>query len=194
MRLTTYTDYTLRVLMYLAVRHQSGERVTIDEIARSYRISRNHLMKIVHQLSVNGFIETTRGRHGGALLARDPRTISVGQIVRLCEPDFSVVECHEAGRELQCSIMPACNLKAGFRRAVDAFLLELDRISLADAITLPAMAASLLGVPVVVAGPAASPARAPAAGKPAPVRRPAPAKPRGKDVKARLSPARRRSI
>lgn len=149
MRLTAYTDYTLRVLIYLAMRYPSGERVTIDEIAGAYGISRNHLMKIVHQLSVHGLIETTRGRHGGALLAREPSTISVGQVVRLFEPDFSVVECHQPGDKVQCGIVPVCNLNAGFRRAVEAFLCELDQMSLAEAITRPVLAASLLGLRAV---------------------------------------------
>jgi Rrf2 family nitric oxide-sensitive transcriptional repressor len=146
MRLTTYTDYSLRVLMYLSVRHASGELTTIDEISRSYSISKNHLMKIVHQLSLAGIVETTRGRKGGVRLALDPREISIGQVVRMSEPDFAIVECHEAGKEQLCALWQACNLKAGFRRAADAFLLELDRLTLADAIGAPSVAASLLGM------------------------------------------------
>lgn len=146
MRLMTYTDYTLRVLMYLTVRYKSGELTTISEISKSYDISRNHLTKIVYQLSVNGLIDTTRGRSGGARLTRDPSQISVGQVVRLCEPDFAVVECHEPGKENLCALWQACNLKVGFRRAMDAFLMELDRITLADAVTSHSVAASLLGV------------------------------------------------
>lgn len=146
MRLTTYTDYTLRVLMFLAVKHQTGELATIDEISRSYQISKNHLMKIVHQLSLSGLIVTVRGRTGGAHLAKEPSQISVGQVVRLCEPDFALVECHEPGKETHCAVWQACNLKSGFRRALDAFLMELDRMTLADAITAPSVAASLLGV------------------------------------------------
>lgn len=145
-RLTTYTDYSLRVLMYLAVRHDGGEVATIDEISCSYQISKNHLTKVVHQLSVNGFIQTVRGRNGGARLAREPRQISVGQVVRMCEPDLAVVECHEPGKENICAISQACNLKSGFRRAMEAFMMELDRITLADAISAPSVAASLLGL------------------------------------------------
>ena len=145
MRLTTYTDYTLRVLMYLSVRNPS-ELTTIDEISRSYGISKSHLMKIVHQLSLHGMVETTRGRNGGVRLARHPSEISVGQVVRLSEPDFSVVECHEEGKEHICALWQACNLTAAFRRAMDAFLLELDRLTLADAVSAPTVAASLLGI------------------------------------------------
>jgi len=146
MRLTTFTDYTLRVLMFLTVKHQTGELATIDEISRSYDISRNHLMKIVHHLSLSGLIATTRGRSGGARLARAPSEISIGQVVRLCEPDFSVVECHEEGKHDICAIWQACNLKSAFRRAVDAFLLELDKMTLAEAVTAQSVAASLLGL------------------------------------------------
>lgn len=150
MRLTTFTDYTLRVLMFLTVKHQTGELATIDEISRSYDISRNHLTKIVHHLSLTGFIETTRGRSGGARLARQPSEISIGQVVRLCEPDFAVVECHEDGKHDICAIWQACNLKSAFRRAVDAFLLELDKLTLAEAVSAPSVAASLLGLPTGV--------------------------------------------
>jgi Rrf2 family nitric oxide-sensitive transcriptional repressor len=144
-RLTTYTDYSLRVLMYLSVRHASGELSTIDGISRSYGISKSHLMKIVHQLALSGLLSTTRGRSGGVRLAREPGEISIGQVVRLCEPDFAVVECHEPGKEEVCALWQACNLKPAFRRAMDAFLLELDRMTLADAVVAPTVAASLLG-------------------------------------------------
>lgn len=146
MRLTAFTDYTLRVLMYMALKYESTELATIEEISRSYNISRNHLMKIVHQLSINGLITTSRGRAGGARLARAPNEISVGQVVRLCEPDFALVECHEDGSQHACVMWQACNLKSAFRRAVDAFLLELDKMTLSDAITRPTVAASLLGL------------------------------------------------
>lgn len=146
MRLTTYTDYTLRVLIFLTLKYRTGERATIPEIAQAYGISRNHLMKIVHELSQRGFVETTRGRAGGTTLARPPEAISVGEVVRFAEADFDLVECQSEGKEGNCAVWQACNLKRGFRRALDAFMTELDKMTLADAITSPTVAASLLGV------------------------------------------------
>lgn len=146
MHLTIYTDYTLRVMVYLAVKYPQGDVTTISEMAKSYDISRNHLMKIVHELSQHGFIETTRGRTGGARLARPPAQISVGQIVRMAEKDFSAVPCHRSEEEAHCMILPACNLRRVMYRAVDAFLHELDKTTLEDTIIAPSVAASLLGI------------------------------------------------
>jgi Rrf2 family nitric oxide-sensitive transcriptional repressor len=146
MRLTVYTDYTLRVMMYLAVSYPRGGVVTIMEIARAYDISRSHLMKIVNELSQNGFVEAVRGRSGGVRLARPPSEISVGQLVRMAEKDFAVVPCHDEGTTTHCAILPACNLKRGMRRAIDAFLRELDAMSLAETIVAPSTAASLLRI------------------------------------------------
>lgn len=146
MRLTTYTDYTLRVLIFLTLKYRTGEKATIPEIAQAYDISRNHLMKIVHQLSQGGFIETVRGRTGGTVLARPPETISVGEVVRFAEEDFALVECHVEGMESNCAVWQACNLKRVFRRALDAFMTELDKMTLEDAVTSQTVAASLLGL------------------------------------------------
>jgi Rrf2 family transcriptional regulator, nitric oxide-sensitive transcriptional repressor len=144
MRLTVYTDYTLRVLIYLTLKYKSGEKSTIPEMAEAYGISRNHLMKIVHELSLRGIIETSQGRSGGTWLARAPNTISVGEIVRFSEPDFAIVECHVKGQEANCVVWEACNLKRGFHRALDAFMQELDKMTMEDAVTRPSVAASLL--------------------------------------------------
>lgn len=146
MRLTVYTDYTLRVLMYLTLKYRSGEKATIQEMAEAYGISRNHLMKIVHELSQRGIIETAQGRSGGAWLARPPGSICVGDIVRFTEPDFAIVECHVEGQEANCAIWQACNLKRGFRRALAAFMRELDTMTMDDAVAKPNVAASLLGL------------------------------------------------
>lgn len=146
MRFTRYTDYTLRVMMYLAVKHVSEEVATIDEMAKAYGISRSHLTKIVNELARCGFIETTRGRAGGARLARLPNQISVGSLIRMAEKDFAVVECHGPTPEVNCVILPACNLRNALRRAVDAFLYELDKMTLEDAIIAPTVAASLLHI------------------------------------------------
>jgi Rrf2 family nitric oxide-sensitive transcriptional repressor len=144
MRLTTYTDYALRVMMYLALKHEGGCVVTIDEMAAAYGISRNHLMKIVNELSQHGFIETVRGRFGGARLARPPAQIQIGTLVRAMEKDFSPAACHDAANQASCTILPACNLRHGLKRAMEAFLRELDRMTLADAITTPRLAAPVL--------------------------------------------------
>src|SRR6185295_8157636 len=93
MRLTFYSDYSLRLLMYAAVRH--GELVTIQEIANAYGISKNHLMKVAFELGRNGYLETVRGRNGGLRLARDPKAIGLGEVLRSTEEDFDMVECFD---------------------------------------------------------------------------------------------------
>ena len=170
MRLTVYTDYTLRVMIYLTLKFKGGGVATIDEMARAYGISRSHLMKIVNELSQNGFIETSRGRAGGARLARPPHQISLGEVVRMAEKDFAVVQCHDVELESGCAVFQACNLKRGLRRAVDAFMLELDKMTFEEAVSAPSVAASLLGLgdaPVAVAMPARGSGRRALAGKPA---------------------------
>ena len=146
MRLTVYTDYTLRVMIYLTLKYEGGEVATIDEMAQAYGISRNHLMKIVNELSQSGFIETTRGRAGGARLARAPHRISLGEVVRMAEKDFAVVQCHDVALEGDCAVFQACNLKRTLRRALDAFMQELDKVTFAEAVSAPSVAASLLGM------------------------------------------------
>jgi Rrf2 family nitric oxide-sensitive transcriptional repressor len=146
MRLTVYTDYTLRVMMYLALKYPDRGVATINDIATAYGISRNHLTKIIHELSQVGLIETTRGRAGGARLARPPEQISVGEIVRVAEKDFAVVRCHDMSVAHDCAIFPACNLRRRLHRAVDAFLHELDTMTLREAIAAPTVAATVLGM------------------------------------------------
>ena len=107
MRLTTFTNYTLRTLIYLAVR--PGMTVTIAEIANAYGISANHLMKVVHQLALTGDIATTRGQRGGLRLARDPDAINIGEVVRRTEPDMALVACF--GESQQCIIEEGCVLR-----------------------------------------------------------------------------------
>ncbi len=129
MRLTAFSDYTLRVLMYLGVRRDG--LVTIAEIAAAYGISENHLMKVVHHLGRRGYIETVRGKGGGLRLAVAPEDIVVGEVVRGSEDSLALVECFDAERS-ECNIAPACLLKGIFRKAADAFYAELDRHTLAD--------------------------------------------------------------
>lgn len=129
MRLTTFSDYTLRVLMYLGIRR--GDLVTIAEIAAAYGISENHLMKVVHFLAQHGYVETVRGRGGGLRLAMAPEDIGVGEVVRGAEETLALVECFDA-EQSQCNIAPACLLKGAFKKAAEAFFAELDRHTLAD--------------------------------------------------------------
>lgn len=157
MRLTVYTDYALRVMMYLAVKHRGGELCTIDHIAGAYRISRAHVAKVVSDLGAHGLIHTVRGRMGGIRLARAPEQIAIGEIVRISEEDFAVVACHEPGVDPDCAIMPACNLKRGMQRAIDAFMFELDKMTLADSITSMTVAAGVLGIDGVTAVPISLP-------------------------------------
>ena len=129
MRLTVYTDYSLRVLMYLGIR--PDRLCTIQEIASAYGISRNHLMKVAHQLGLAGYVDTVRGRGGGLRLARPPAQIGIGAVVRACEEDFRLVECFDAERN-RCVITPACRLTAMLAEALDAYLAVLDSYTLAD--------------------------------------------------------------
>lgn len=129
MRLTLFSDYTLRVLMYLGV-HREGLS-TISEIAQAYDISRNHLMKVVHHLGMNGYLETIRGKGGGIRLARPPAEINVGEVVRLTEKDTVLVECF-GNQPSGCCIVPACELKDVLYQATEAFYQVLDRYTLQD--------------------------------------------------------------
>ncbi|MBI3480069.1 MAG: Rrf2 family transcriptional regulator [Nitrosomonadales bacterium] len=129
MRLTLYTDYSLRVLLYLA--NKEDELVTISELADFFKISRNHLVKVVHNLGLSGYILTTRGRNGGLKLARPAKNILIGEVVRSTEPDFDLLECFNPATD-QCVITRTCSLKSVIFNAQAAFLGELDRYTLAD--------------------------------------------------------------
>lgn len=128
MHLTTFSDYTIRVLIYLGLRHDG--LVTISDIAKAYDISENHLMKVVHQLAQRGFIETVRGKGGGMRLARDPLDINLGELVRMTEGDTGLLECLD--RQSSCCIQPACNLISILREAQTALFDVLGKYSLAD--------------------------------------------------------------
>ncbi len=141
MQLTAYTDYALRVLMYLAV--HDDRLTTIAEMASVYDISKNHLMKIVHQLGQEGFIETVRGRGGGLRLGQSPARVALGQVVRKMEPHFNIVECFDSATN-HCPITPECHLSMMLQEARDAFLAVLDRYTLADLIQDKSALAQLL--------------------------------------------------
>jgi Rrf2 family nitric oxide-sensitive transcriptional repressor len=131
MRLTSFTDYTLRVLIYLGAHQGEGRLATIGDIAVAYGISENHLMKVVHHLAQEGHVETVRGKGGGMRLARAPEQINLGDVVRGAEEDLAIVECFQQGN-YECPIGPACNLRGVFERAMSAFFDVLDRKTLAD--------------------------------------------------------------
>ena len=141
MKLTTFSDYTLRVLMFLAL---SRDRLaTIPEIAAAYDISENHLMKVVHQLARAGVIESVRGKGGGIRLAREPGDIRLGRIVRASEGNVPIVECL-SGDAAACRIAPACRLTAVLSRAFEALYATLDEYTLADLVRSPKRLQSLL--------------------------------------------------
>ena len=129
-RLTVYTDYSLRTLLYLALR-DADYLATIQEIADTYNISKNHLMKVTYELGKLGYIETIRGRGGGIRLAVDPSSITIGQVVRQTEDDFNIVECFNHEQNL-CIISPACKLKHILYDAMQAYLNVLNQYTLAD--------------------------------------------------------------
>lgn len=130
MRFTRYTDFAMRVLMYLGLREE-GNMSTIKEIAERYDISENHLMKVVHQLGRHGFVTTVRGRQGGMKLAQAPSAINLGDVVRRCEEDMRLVECFDATTNT-CPIADICALPPILDEALDAFLGVLDKYTLRD--------------------------------------------------------------
>ncbi len=129
MRLTTFSDYTLRVLIYLGT---NPDRIaTIGEVAAAYGISENHVMKVVPPLSLRGYIETVRGKGGGMRLKLAPEAINVGEVIRGSEDDPRLVECFDKNTS-DCRIEPACLLKGILGRALEAFFAVLDRYTLLD--------------------------------------------------------------
>ncbi|WP_420473390.1 RrF2 family transcriptional regulator [Noviherbaspirillum sp. ST9] len=129
MRLTDYTDYSLRTLMYLGTHREN--LATIQDIADAYGISKSHLMKVVHQLGLAGLVETIRGRSGGLRLGKEPEDINIGDVVRGTEPDFMMVECFSRETN-ECILSPSCELHDVLRRATNAYLEVLSGVTLAD--------------------------------------------------------------
>lgn len=148
-RLTTYTDYALRLLVYLATHRDRP--CAVSDVARGYGISRNHLMKVVGALSVAGFVETLRGKGGGIRLARSPHLISLGEVVRATERDFTLVGCFDPAGP-GCRIESACRLSGVLREALDRFFDVLDGYTLADLMVRRAALRNLLVAPLVRAG------------------------------------------
>jgi Rrf2 family nitric oxide-sensitive transcriptional repressor len=143
MRLTTFSDYSLRVLIHLGVHEQRVS--TVGEIARAYGISENHLVKVVHHLAQRGYIETNRGKGGGVLLGRPPEKINIGKVLRETEETI-LVECFDKAASA-CRIEPACRLKGMLNGAVDAFFAALERYTLADLLVTKPKLARMLVLP-----------------------------------------------
>ncbi|EWH22358.1 nitric oxide-sensing transcriptional repressor NsrR [Bacillus haynesii] len=132
MKLTNYTDYSLRVLIFLATKN-SNELVNIKDIADSYSISKNHLMKVIYELGKLGYVETIRGRNGGIRLGKAPELINIGEVIRNTEDDFNIVECFN-GEKNNCILSPSCGLKHVLNKALSAYLDVLDQYTLQDII------------------------------------------------------------
>ena len=134
MRLSEYTDYTLRVLMYCAGHRE--RLVTVNELAEQHGLSKNHLMKVVNDLARQGLVETLRGRGGGLRLLKEPGDIRIGDVVRASETDFRLVECFDPPTNT-CTLTPSCRLKHVFDDALKGYFKALDSVTLADVSTGP---------------------------------------------------------
>lgn len=143
MRLTAFTDYCLRVLMFVGAKE--GDMSTIDEIAGAYSISRNHLTKVVFRLGQLGYLNNVRGKGGGIYLAKDPEAINLGALVRQTEEDLILVDCFQRSGG-DCKIRPACELRHALAKALAAFLAVLDAYTLADLLNSRRRIAQLLHI------------------------------------------------
>lgn len=141
MRLTSFTDFTLRTLLHLG--SNRDRLVTIQEIAELHGISKNHLMKVVYQLGVSGVVDTLRGRNGGLRLKREPSQINLGDIVRATETDFYMAECFNPNG-IPCGLSRDCRLKNVLNDATRAYLAVLDKQTLADLLPEPPPASAPL--------------------------------------------------
>jgi Rrf2 family transcriptional regulator, nitric oxide-sensitive transcriptional repressor len=152
MKLSTFTDYSLRVLIYLAV--QPGQRATIAQIATAFDVSENHLVKVVHFLGKQGWLNNVRGKGGGMELGRLPTDIVVGQVVRSTEGSGQIAECYnEHGGD--CAIAPQCRLRDALEQALAAFHGVLDGYTLADLVANRQELATVLFLPHPLARPRA---------------------------------------
>jgi len=149
-RLSDYTDYSLRVLMSCAVHRD--RLVTIAELAGVHGVSKNHLMKVVNDLARRGLLETTRGRGGGLRLLAAPETIRIGDVLRATEADFRLVECFDSATNA-CQLTPDCRLKHLFSDALAGYFRVLDGATLADMVAAPAGPAAAGATPRAVVAP-----------------------------------------
>jgi Rrf2 family nitric oxide-sensitive transcriptional repressor len=146
MRLTTFTDYSLRVLIYLGTR--SDRRAAVGEIAVAYGISKNHLMKVIQFLAEEGYVLTTRGKGGGVGLNLDPERITIGEVVRRSEAGSVLVECFSRETS-ECRIERSCLLRGAFQEAVQAFYAVLDTYTLSDLVVNHTALKSMLRIPPI---------------------------------------------
>lgn len=131
MQLTQFTDYSFRTLIYVAL--QDGKSCTIAEIAESYSISKNHLMKVIHRLSQLDILKTTRGKGGGLQLNAEPEELNIGELVKKLEPNLFIVECFDKANG-KCVISPVCQLKNILHEATNNFIQTLEQYTLKDLI------------------------------------------------------------
>ncbi len=131
MRLTSFTDYAVRVLMYVA--KKDGQLASIREVSEVYNISSNHLMKVVHLLGKGDYLETVRGKNGGFRLGKKAEDINIGNVIRFTEDDLSIVECYGI-KEGRCGLIEECNFSSVMAEALNAFLGVADKYTLADLI------------------------------------------------------------
>lgn len=148
MRLTTYTDYALRTLLYLGGNRE--RLVTIQDIADAHDIAKNHLTKVVHQLGILGYVESLRGRNGGLKLGKEPDQINIGAVVRSTEPDFHMAECFDPQKNF-CMLSTACSLKGVLSSATAAYLQVLDGVTLETLMSQDRQNSSRAGSPAALA-------------------------------------------
>ncbi len=144
MQLTRFTDYALRVLLYVG--RQDGRLCTMGEIAAFYRISLEHLRKVVHRMAKLGYLSSARGRGGGLTLGRDPARIRIGELVLELEKDMSIIDCHA----LECRLRSGCSLKTALDRAGHAFIAALNEVTLADLLSDKLMRQQFRGVEIEI--------------------------------------------
>lgn len=144
MQLTRYTDYSLRVLIFVALR-EPGQLSTINEICAHFGMPRNHLIKVVQRLGQLGFLRTQRGKGGGLRLGQPATEIVIGAVVRAMEPNLDIVDCSSP----DCPLLGGCRLRGVFDEALLAFIAVLDRYTLADLLLQPAHLRALLDIDVV---------------------------------------------
>ncbi|MDE2026944.1 MAG: Rrf2 family transcriptional regulator [Candidatus Omnitrophica bacterium] len=146
MKLTNFCDYSLRVLIYLGIKQ---EKSSIGEISKAYNLSKNHIVKVVHNLVKLGYVRSIQGKGGGITLAVDPRKINLGSIVEKIEPDFNLVECFNDKKNV-CRISPVCSLKGFLRQAQKAFLDSLKKHTLEDILRNKSSLLHLVGPPTKI--------------------------------------------
>lgn len=129
MKLTSYTNFALRSLQLAALK--APDLIRVDDVVRVHGLARPHIVKIVHELGVAGFIGTQRGRNGGFRLARPADEIVVGDVVRLTEGPLDLVECFNPVKNT-CPLIGVCKLSRALQEATRAFMAVLDDLTLAD--------------------------------------------------------------